>query len=49
MNNVYSYQSDIITIGSKRFELNKEDHEEFLIVISVKINEEVIKMNLLDQ
>lgn len=49
MNNLYSYQSDIITIGSKRFELNKDDHEEFLIVISVKINEDAIQMNLLDQ
>ena len=29
--------------------MNKDDHEEFLIVISVKINEDAIQMNLLDQ
>lgn len=39
----------MITIGSKRFELDRDDHEEFLIVISVKINDEIVSKNLLDQ
>ena len=49
VNNLFSYESNIIKIGSKRFELNKDDYEDFLIVVAARINEEVVQKNILDQ
>lgn len=49
INNLYSYESNIVKIGSKRFELSKEDYEDFLVVVAAKINHDVIEKNILDQ
>lgn len=49
VNNLFSYESNIIKIGSKRFELNKDDYEDFLIVVAARINEDVVQKNILDQ
>lgn len=36
-------------MGSKRFELSKDDYEDFIIVVSAKISDPVIQKNLIDQ
>ena len=49
MNNIYAYESNIVRIGSKRFELSKDDYDDYLVIVAAKINDEVIDLNLLDQ
>lgn len=49
MNNIYTYESNIVKIGSKRFEVNRDDYEDYIIVVAAKINDEVVDLNLLDQ
>ena len=48
-NNLYTYKSQIAYVGQKRFQINKSDPSEFVIVISAKMCENIIQMNLFDQ
>ena len=46
INNLYSYESEIIKMGSKRFELSQDDHEDFIVVVSAKICDKVTAMEM---
>lgn len=47
-NNLYTYQSKLGSIGSKRFHLDSEDNTLFLQVISTSLNQEVLAKNVFD-
>lgn len=49
MNNLYTYESDLACVGQKRLELTRETCDEFLILISVKLRDSVLKKNILDK
>ena len=42
MNNIYTYESNISKMGYKKFEINSEDHTEYIIVVAAKLKESVI-------
>jgi len=42
MNNLYTYESSIVKIGSKRFEVNREDYNEYISVVCCKINDRIV-------
>ena len=49
MNNLYTYESDLACVGQKRLELTRANCDEFLILISVKLRDSVLKKNILDK
>lgn len=49
MNNLYTYESNIVKIGSKRFEVNKEDYNEYISVVCCKINDRIVDKNIFNQ
>lgn len=49
MNNLYTYESKIVKIGSKKFEVNKDDYNEYISVVCCKINDRIIDNNIFNQ
>jgi len=42
MQNLYTYESDLVSLGQKKFELKKYDVNNYLFVVSVKIRNELV-------
>jgi len=49
MNNLYTYESSVIKIGSKRFEINKDDHNEYIVVVASKLKDDVVAREVFNQ
>jgi len=42
-NNMFSYESDIVLVGSKKFQLDEEDPKDFVLVIAAKLKDEIVR------
>ena len=48
-NNLYTYESQILKIGKKKFLVDEDDQSNFFYVISARIRDDVVKLNQFDQ
>ena len=48
-NNLYIYMSQLLLIGQKRFQINKDDQSDYLIIISARITDEIIEKKIFEQ
>ena len=48
-NNLFTYESDVLFIGYKKFNLIKNDEDHYLTVISSRIKSSILKQQILDQ
>lgn len=46
---MYIYKSDVILVGTKRFQLNPQDPDDFLVVITARLRDSVIEKSLFNQ
>lgn len=47
-NNLYIYMSQLLLIGQKRFQINKNDQSDYLIIISARITDEIIEKKIFE-
>ena len=46
--NIHKYQSDVVITGSKKFQIDRDDSEQFVIVVSSVLRKKFIETDILD-
>lgn len=46
MNNIYSYKSNIVLVGQRRFKLSQDDPELYIMIISSILRKKIIELSL---
>ena len=45
---MFSYQTSIVLLGAKRFEIDKEDSSDYVLVISARLRDNVVRQRIFD-
>lgn len=45
---MFSYESSLVLVGSKKFELDRIDSEDYILVIGAKLRDDVVRMKIFD-
>ena len=48
IDNIHKYQSDVVITGKKKFQIDKNDPEQFVIIVSSVLRKKFIDIDILD-
>ena len=49
LNNIYSFKSQVILIGHKNFQVSEDDPQQYVLVVSGRLRQNIINMDLFDR
>lgn len=47
-NNMFSYETSIVLLGAKRFELDKVDSSDYVLVIAARLRDDIVRQKIFD-
>ena len=48
-NNLYTYESQVVLVGQKKFQVNRNDQNDYIIIISARISTRIIEKKMFEQ